>query len=746
MRQRNLATSMIAATSVVLAAATTLFAADNLLIADFEQKTYGEWKVEGDAFGSAPAKGTIGTQQRVSGFEGKGLVNTFIDGDKPTGKLTSPPFKIERNNITFLIGGGHHPGKTCMNLLIDKKVVHSATGPNINDGGNEFLNWENWDVKKYKGKMAVIQIVDNHAGGWGHINVDQIAQSDKPMKKKSYPQRKRKAGPPPMANAREIEITGKYIIFPVANEGAKRGRMRITVDDQLVHHLDCDFPANKDAISWWTYLDMEEYKGKTAKVSAGAAEEIVAMIESSDEIRDLMPLYDEALRPQFHISQKRGWNNDPNGMMYYDGKYYFFWQCNPAGRGWANMYWGYATSPDMIHWTEHDRALRSFGDNVVNRHPKMVVKNAFSGSGNVDHKNTAGWQTGKEKTLVLAFTDTGCGEALAYSTDAGKTWKYYEDNPVIRHGGRDPKLIWYDYDKKDTPISETAKKLGGHWVIAVYDKKGGNNVAIYTSTNLKEWTEQSHLHGYFECAELFELPVDGDEKNTRWVVFAADAKYAIGDFDGKTFTPEHKGKHQVHWGSYYASQCFSSSPDDRVVQVGWARIGIQNMPFNQTFTVPTTLTLSATPDGIRMLVNPIKELEKLRKRKPKSTRKRKLTPEEPAISFEAKDQHYDIVVTLKKGTAGKAVLQCGADTVTYDFNNQKLDEMPLRLKDDEVTFRVLIDRPIREIIGGGGACFKTTGRRAPGQPLGTISLQAEGGSLTIESLEIHEMKSAWKKQ
>ena len=204
MRQRNLATSMIAATSVVLAAATTLFAADNLLIADFEQKTYGEWKVEGDAFGSAPAKGTIGTQQRVSGFEGKGLVNTFIDGDKPTGKLTSPPFKIERNNITFLIGGGHHPGKTCMNLLIDKKVVHSATGPNINDGGNEFLNWENWDVKKYKGKMAVIQIVDNHAGGWGHINVDQIAQSDKPMKKKSYPQRKRKAGPPPMANAREI--------------------------------------------------------------------------------------------------------------------------------------------------------------------------------------------------------------------------------------------------------------------------------------------------------------------------------------------------------------------------------------------------------------------------------------------------------------------------------------------------------------------------------------------------------------
>ena len=64
----------------------------------------------------------------------------------------------------------------------------------------------------------------------------------------------------------EIKITGKYIIFPVANEGQQRGRTRITVDGQLVHHLDCDFPPNKDAIDWWTYLDMSEYIGKTARV------------------------------------------------------------------------------------------------------------------------------------------------------------------------------------------------------------------------------------------------------------------------------------------------------------------------------------------------------------------------------------------------------------------------------------------------------------------------------------------------
>jgi fructan beta-fructosidase len=708
----------------------------DILIADFEGKGYPEgWKVEGEAFGKAPAKGTLGGQMRVTGFEGKGLVNTFLGGDKPIGKMTSPSFTIERDYITFLVGGGGHKGKTCINLRIDDKIVYSTTGPNTAPGGSEFLNWENWDVKEYRGKQAVIEIVDAASGGWGHINVDQISQSNKQAKKKPGPPPSRGRNPNPHEEtAVDIKITGKYIIFPVANTEQQRGRMRITVDDQLVHHLDCDFPKDKDSIHWWTYLDMAEYIGKTAKVSARAAPEICKMIQSSDEIRHLMPLYDEALRPQFHMSQMRGWNNDPNGMFHYDGEYHFFWQCNPAGRGWANMYWGHATSTDMVHWTEHDRALRSFGDNVKNRHPKMAVKNCFSGSGNVDIHNTAGWQKGDEKTLVLAFTDTGCGESLAYSTDRGKTWTYYAGNPVIKHSGRDPKLIWY--------------KPGKHWVIAVFDqdkdKKIGRNIALYTSKDLKAWELQSKVPGYFECAEIFELPVDGDPKNTKWVIYAADARYALGHFDGKKFTPEHEGKHRVHWGNYYASQCFSNSPDGRVVQVGWARINIPDMPFNQTFTVPTNLTLRTTPQGVRMFATPIKELETLRKPDPQ-TAKGELKAGEP-MTFKVKDQLFDIVVTLRQGDAKKAVLQFGENRMTYDFGAQKLDEMPLAMEGDKVTFRVLCDRPIVEVIGGGGACFKTAPRRDMGKPLGTISLTAEGGDLTVESFTAYEMKSAWKEQ
>ncbi|MBL7133414.1 MAG: glycoside hydrolase family 32 protein [Phycisphaerae bacterium] len=703
-------------------------AADDILIADFEGKTYGDgWKVEGEAFGKAPAKGTLGGQQQVTGFEGKGLVNTFLGGDRPKGKLTSPEFTIERDYIKFLIGGGHHKGETCMNLLVGGKVVCSATGPDVGDGGNEFLNWENWDVKKYKGKTAFLQIVDDHSGRWGHVNVDQISQSDKETKKKKFvapPRRGGGGGNPNMTNAQEIRIKGKYIIFPVSNGRKQRGRLTIMVGDQLVHNLDCDFPADKDAIDWWTYLDMAEYKGKTAKVSAKAAPEICRMFESSDKIRHLQPLYDEALRPQFHMSQMRGWNNDPNGMFHHDGTYHFFWQCNPAGRGWANMYWGHATSPDMIHWTEHDRALRCKGGNVKNRHPKMADGRCFSGSGNVDINNTAGWQKGDEKTLVLAFTDNqGRGESLAYSTDKGKTWKYYEGNAVIKHRGRDPKLMWY--------------KPGKHWVIAVYDSRPphGNGIALYTSKDLKQWQYASCIPGYFECAEIFELPVDGDATKTKWVIYAADARYAFGHFDGKKFTPEHEGKHRVHWGSYYASQCFSNSPDGRVVQVGWARINIPNMPFNQTFTVSTNLTLHTTKDGVRMFATPIKELEKLRKPNPKTAANKQLAAE-ASVKFAVKDQIFDIVVTLKKGTATEAQLRFGENVAKYSFSAQKLDEMPLPMKDGKVTFRVLVDRPMYELIGGGGACFKTSGRRDMGKPVGTISLTAVGGSLTIESRDV----------
>ena len=145
----------------------------DVLFEDFEGG-YGKWTVEGDAFGSAPAHGTLPNQNPVTGFLGRGLVNSYVGGDDSTGRLISQPFTIERRFIRFLVGGGSH-AKTQMRLVLDGKVVRATSGHN-----NEQLQPALWDVAALAGQTAHIEIVDEQGGGWGHINVDQIEFSDMP--------------------------------------------------------------------------------------------------------------------------------------------------------------------------------------------------------------------------------------------------------------------------------------------------------------------------------------------------------------------------------------------------------------------------------------------------------------------------------------------------------------------------------------------------------------------------------------
>jgi sucrose-6-phosphate hydrolase SacC (GH32 family) len=154
-------------------------AGDEIVLADFEGPDYGQWQATGDAFGTAPAQGTLPGQQIVSGYLGRGLVNSFLDGDKSTGTLNSPEFTIERPFINLLVGGGRHPGETCVNLVHDGQVVATATGTATTGADDEHLSWRTWDVSKLAGKRVRIEIVDRHSGDWGHVNVDQIEQSNR---------------------------------------------------------------------------------------------------------------------------------------------------------------------------------------------------------------------------------------------------------------------------------------------------------------------------------------------------------------------------------------------------------------------------------------------------------------------------------------------------------------------------------------------------------------------------------------
>jgi sucrose-6-phosphate hydrolase SacC (GH32 family) len=158
---------------------TLAFAPEGQVLADFEETNYawlpgGNWLVTGTAFGSGPAQGRLADQHPVDGFLGQGLVNSYYHGDASTGTLTSPEFEIAHPYLNFLIGGGSQK-ETRMDLLVDGKVMRTAAGDD-----SERLVWKAWDVAEFQHQKAVLQIVDDATGGWGHINADQIMLADAP--------------------------------------------------------------------------------------------------------------------------------------------------------------------------------------------------------------------------------------------------------------------------------------------------------------------------------------------------------------------------------------------------------------------------------------------------------------------------------------------------------------------------------------------------------------------------------------
>jgi uncharacterized protein (DUF608 family) len=151
---------------------------------DFEHGTYSNWKVSGTAFGTGPVKASrMPDYQGDVHAQGQWLVNSHASApgnsvtekDSATGRLVSRSFTIERDYITFLIGGGAHKGATCMNLVVGNEVVRTATGPNSNE-----LHPMSWDVRHWVGQTGRLEILDQVSGAWGNIGVDDIVFSDRP--------------------------------------------------------------------------------------------------------------------------------------------------------------------------------------------------------------------------------------------------------------------------------------------------------------------------------------------------------------------------------------------------------------------------------------------------------------------------------------------------------------------------------------------------------------------------------------
>lgn len=358
---------------------------------------------------------------------------------------------------------------------------------------------------------------------------------------------------------------------------------------------------------------------------------------------------EEAYREQYHFSNEKGWSNDPNGMVYYNGEWHLFFQYYPDGVNHGPMSWGHAVSKDLVHWAELDipdtfNAALFPSEDGTRRH--------FSGSAVYDKDNTSGFFKDGQGGLVAVWTVAGrpAGmsgggsqrQAIAYSTD-GIHWvepdlgydrvyvdrdgniheltekqkDYYKNvvlseynvplavrdaegniigttsqDPLNNSAFRDPKVFWHEDSKQ--------------WIMAV----AGGPLRFYSSPDLKTWTAQAMQDDIItECPELYYLPVEGTDEY-KYVLSEGGRWYQIGDFkevDGVwTFVPDTMngptGDVPLRLNMNYAPDAYAAQSfykeDGRVVMVQW----MSNWSYADNSTIRQPDGSKVTLEGIRKML------------------------------------------------------------------------------------------------------------------------------------------------
>ncbi|MBC8117593.1 MAG: GH32 C-terminal domain-containing protein, partial [Candidatus Saccharimonas sp.] len=295
------------------------------------------------------------------------------------------------------------------------------------------------------------------------------------------------------------------------------------------------------------------------------------------------------------------------------------------------------------------------------------------------------------------------------------------------------------------------------WVMAVYDEQpdaptaeAKQGISFFTSSDLKQWKFESRIVGFYECPDLFPLAIDGDKANQKWVLYAADGKYVIGDFDGKTFTTE-SGKHQVWFGNFYAAQTFDNAPNGRRVQIGWGQgIEFKNRPFNQQMTIPVELTLKTTANGTKLFAWPVPELDAASKGRAHATilsiDRLKLQPSKevtvtgPGVTLD----QFDMTLELEVGTAEKITLTVCGTPIVCDAKQQKLTcrhvTAPVSIREGRVSLRVIGDRGSLEIFVNKGETALSIGH-TPSDTDRTWKALATGGEATLHRPSIANLNA-----
>jgi len=481
--------------------------------------------------------------------------------------------------------------------------------------------------------------------------------------------------------------------------------------------------------------------------------------------------YTQAHRPQFHFSPPANWINDPNGLVFHRGEYHLFYQFNPFGEHWGHMSWGHAVSRDLVHWQHLPLALAEENGIMI-----------FSGSAVVDTTNSSGLGRKGRAPLVAIYTGHTRRlqtQNLAFSIDDGRTWKKYSGNPVLNIGKkdfRDPKVFWH--------------RPGRQWIMVVAlptEKK----VFFFGSPNLIKWKRLGEfgpagaVGGIWECPDLFELPITGSPRETKWVLIinmnpgavagGSGTQYFTGRFDGSTF--EADDLRQPRWADYgkdfYAGVSWSGLPesDGRRIWIGWMSNWeyadeVPTSPWRGAMSFPREMRLERTAAGLTLVQRPVAELGHLRTELLRTgatdlaevnrmLRERKIQGDQLEVEAEfarvtavevgiaarvGRNQHTHIGYDFRAGKAYVDRTNSGNVTLHPSFPGRHT--APVHAPGGRVKLHLLVDRSSVELFANDGEGV-ITDLIFPDSESQGLRLYERGGKARIVSLKIWKLASIW---
>ena len=522
---------------------------------------------------------------------------------------------------------------------------------------------------------------------------------------------------------KQVKVSSQYLLLPV-QEREDNASIKVIANNREVQTFNVKLAVDK--VDYYVPLDIRRFGEDELLLDitfhgdrrfTGAMKDFLCWREMKQS--DTFDTANrEKYRPVYHHTPLYGWMNDPNGMFYKDGVYHLFYQWNPYGSQWENMNWGHSTSKDLIHWEAQPIAIEA-----------DALGSIFSGSCVVDKKNNQ---------VVAFYTSAGQSQtqSMAISNDNGKTFEKYAGNPVLvssEEDFRDPKAFWNPEIQK------------WNMVLAV-----GQEMWIYSSPNLKDWTFESTFgkgygchEGVWECPDLMKLQVRGTDKQ-KWMLicninpggpFGGSAtQYFIGEFDGHKFTCDHKDTRWMDYGKdHYATVTFDNAPDGRRIALAWMSNWqyanqVPTKQFRSANSVPRDLDLFEYNGEIYCGVTPSKELLSLRG---------KVVKKLPEACEIVVDVQGDMELTLANALGEQVVLKYDTDAKTFSMDRTRSyasfsEAFPCvttsPVYGDIKQLRIFVDRSSVE-------AFDTEGRMAmtnlvfPAEPYNIIKVK--GGKATI---------------